>query len=549
MAALIELVTPSRRMASDDGFGWNDWNDLWRDGGLATLLQTTLFQQQEEIPDATFGSLVLSAYLRNSVVFSCLAIRARLFSEARFQFQQLRRGRPGNLFGTQALALLEHPEPGKTTRDLLQSAILDADLGGNGFNIGRTDAIRRVRPDWMSIAYGSHGKATELGSWDADAEIIGFGYHPGGYGSGEKVQVFGPEEVAHFAPTKDPLARNRGISLLTAGIREIVADNGATTHKLAFFNNAATPNLALKFPPTMKKETALEWIELFEQEHRGAAQGFKTIFLGSGVEPFPVGLAFGRGGMDFATIQGKAETRIAALTGMHPVVVALSEGLSGSSLNAGNFGSAARIVGDATLRPLWGDMSGSLEPIVPPPPGSRLWTDDRDVAFLRSDVKDQAEITQMQGATIGQLVKDGFTPMSSVAAVITGDMSLLEHTGLTSVQLLPPGPQPTAYRTTREFWAIDAPLSAYGTIAKGTELPPDNLLVAAYPSLFEPVVEHPALIVSRVDVTQKRIELLRAGRPAGVNSLARELNVSRETVRRRLKDEANAPAAADGGPG
>jgi hypothetical protein len=53
-------------------------------------------------------------------------------------------------------------------------------------------------------------------------------------------------------------------------VREVLADNAATTHKLSFLTQAATPNLALKFPPTMSKDKALEWIELFEQEHRGA---------------------------------------------------------------------------------------------------------------------------------------------------------------------------------------------------------------------------------------------------------------------------------------
>ncbi len=545
MAALIERLAPPRRAGSVDMF--DDWVGLWGLQGLGMFLQTTMAQQQEETPDGTFASLVVGGYLRNPVVFSSLAIRARLFSDATFRFQQMRNGEPGNLFGTPALQVLEHPQPGWSTRDLLQTAILDADLGGNAFLLGRTDAIRRERPDWMSIAYGSRGRATDLGSWDPDAEIIGFGYHPGGYGSGEKVLAFGPEEVCHFAPTKDPLARNRGISLLTAGLREIMADNAATTHKLAFFNNAATPNLALKFPPAMKKEAALEWIELFEQEHRGASKGFKTIFLGAGVEPLPVGLALGPEGMDYAKLQGRAETRIAALTGMHPVVAALSEGLQGSSLNAGNFGSAARLVGDATLRPLWGDMAGSLETIVRPPrPGTRVWYDEKHVGFLRSDVADQADIIQKNGQTIGQLVKDGFTPESSVAAVVTGDMNLLVHTGMTSVQLMPPLTTPAAaYRVVRTFWSIDVPYAVLGTIPEGTIVPPEHPILSAYPSMFEPVADVPLLplrlggpsqIVTREQVLAKRIELLRLGQPAGHNSIARALSVSPDTIRRRLRD-------------
>lgn len=592
MTALIESIAPqsqSGRMASINSF--DDWVGLWGLDGLPMMLQTTM-GRTEETSDGSFVGLVQGAYLRNSIVFACLAVRARLFSEARFQFQQLRRGTPGNLFGTADLALLERPEPGKTTRDLLQSAILDADLGGNGFLLGRPDAIRRVRPDWMTIAYGSKRRDSELGSWDPDAEVIGYGYYPGGYGSGEKVITYLPEEIAHFAPTKDPLARNRGVSLLTAGLREVLGDNAATTGKLAFFNNAMTPNLALKFPPGMSKEKALEWIELMEQEHRGATKFFKTIFLGAGVEPVPVGLNFKD--MDFTSVMAKAETRIAALTGMHPIIVPLSEGLQGSSLATDKVGSAARLVGDATLRPLWGDMAASLETIVRPFPGTRLWYDDRYVPFLRNDVKDQAEITQKNAATIGQLVKDGFTAESAKDYVNTSDVNVLEHTGLVSVQLQPPGAQipggqaqmmsvfvgrlrellaegwrpatsideaivlhalsavagrgfevadrPSAYRATRDFWAVSEPLARLGTIAKGQVVPAEHALVAEFPSQFEPDGEAPLLtagsasLVTRAQILARKAALEAAGRPAGYDSLARALNVSRETVRRRLAE-------------
>jgi hypothetical protein len=586
MAALIENLAPRRQAGPISSF--DDWIGLWGLDSLGMTLQTTM-PRQEEVADGTFFGLVSSAYLRNSVVFACLAIRARLFGEARFQFQQLRGGRPGALFGTPDLNLLENPEPGKTTRDLLSTAILDADLGGHGVLLGRSDRIRRLRPDWVTIAYGSKGRATDLGSWDPDAEIIGFGYYPGGPTSGIPPETFLPEEIGHFTPTKDPLARNRGISLLTAGLREVLADSASTTHKLAFFQNAATPNLALKFPATMDRAKAQEWIELFEQEHRGASKAFRTIFLGAGVEPFPVGLNFVD--MDYAKIQGRAETRIAMLTGMHPVVVALSEGLQGSSLNTGNFGQAARLVGDATLRPLWGDIAGSLQSIMPPPPGTRLWYDDRDIAFLREDVKDQAEITKNNAATIGQLVKDGFTSSSAIEAVVAGDMNRLVHTGLVSVQLQPPGAtmpsqaqavrvsvgelrdllaagfrpstaideelvrhallhdqgrrlngagRSATYRATRTFWPAQEPLARLGTIEEGQEID-DDLVVATYPSLFAPVPVPPQLSMrgGQIDVSAEQILTTRraleaAGRPAGYASLARELKVGEMTIRRRL---------------
>ena len=69
----------------------------------------------------------------------------------------------------------------------------------------------------------------------------------------------------------------------------------------------------------------------------------------------------------------------------------------------------------------------------------RLWYDSRDVPFLREDQKDAADIQNRQAATINALIMAGFTPESSVAATSAEDWDLLKHTGLVSVQLLPPG--------------------------------------------------------------------------------------------------------------
>jgi hypothetical protein len=70
---------------------------------------------------------------------------------------------------------------------------------------------------------------------------------------------------------------------------------------------------------------------------------------------------------------------------------------------------------------------------------SELWYDTSDMPILREDAKDAAEIQRVQADTITALVKDGFSPESSVAAVMGQDMSLLKHTGLVSVQLWKPG--------------------------------------------------------------------------------------------------------------
>src|SRR3954464_7277817 len=82
-----------------------------------------------EMP-ANFQGYVEDAYKSNGVVFACMLVRMLLFSEARLQYRKVVKGRPGELFGTQDLALLERPWPNATTGDLLSRMIQDADLAG-----------------------------------------------------------------------------------------------------------------------------------------------------------------------------------------------------------------------------------------------------------------------------------------------------------------------------------------------------------------------------------------------------------------------------------
>jgi hypothetical protein len=73
----------------------------------------------------------------------------------------------------------------------------------------------------------------------------------------------------------------------------------------------------------------------------------------------------------------------------------------------------------------------------------RLWYDDRDVSFLQEDVLDNAEIRSKDATTMRTLVDGGFDPDSVIAAVTTGDMTLLTHSGTLSVQLQPPSDTPS----------------------------------------------------------------------------------------------------------
>ena len=360
MTALINSLV--RRPAATAGnISLDEWAQLLQMGTFPAALNQTLAGSREDV-EGTFAGLVQGAYRANGIIFACMVTRLFLFSEARFVFQQLRGGRTGDLFGTPELTLLEDPEPGKTTGDLLLRILLEADLAGTSFVVRRPNRIKTLRPDWTAILIGSSSASPreDISPQDVDAEYVGVVHVPGGFGSGNEPQTYTAEEVVPYAPTPDPLSRYRGTSWILPVLREVMGDSAATRHKLQFFENAATPNMIVTLDPAISIAKAREWIELFDQEHAGVLNAYRTAYLGGGASASAVGSNMRQ--MDFRNVREADEVRIAAASGVHPVVVGLSEGLQGSSLNSGNFTAARRLVADRTLRPLWRNLSGNLGP-------------------------------------------------------------------------------------------------------------------------------------------------------------------------------------------
>src|SRR5690349_16613791 len=105
-----------------NGISIYDWAKMFRPGAQVTYGGT---RYQAYKPDSAGTSPGADFYDSNPVVFACLAARVLLFAEARFQFQRMRAGRPGDYFGTPDLQRLEVPWPGHSTRDFLAQVEMD----------------------------------------------------------------------------------------------------------------------------------------------------------------------------------------------------------------------------------------------------------------------------------------------------------------------------------------------------------------------------------------------------------------------------------------
>lgn len=382
-------------------------------------------------------SYTQAAFSQSGVLFSVIAVRALVFSGVRFLWQQLKRGQTGDLFDSFDLRVLSTPWVGGTTQDLLLRMELDATLAGNSYWLRDRNELVRLRPDWVQVILEPRMIQGNM----VGHRKIGFAYWEGGYRqNGPEPALFRPSEVAHYAPMPDPLAVYRGMSWITPVIPQIIGDKEMTRHKNSFFANAATPQLSVSLDKAVSREQFEAFIDKFDDKYTGSQNAYKTMFLGGGADVKVIGTNFQQ--MDFSNVQGKSETLIAAAGGVPPIIVGLSEGLASATYS--NYSQARRRFADGTLHPLWANAAGSLGQLFNRPkdlPGTsaRLWYDASENPFLLEDRKDAAEIEGRKASTIRQLIDAGFKPESVVSAVQAEDMSRLQHSGLYSVQLQPPG--------------------------------------------------------------------------------------------------------------
>jgi hypothetical protein len=358
----------------------------------------------------------------NAVIFGLIDRRLSVFTEARFKYRSLQ---DKHLFGDKSLARLEVPWPDGTTGDLLARAEQDVSLGGNFYVRDTGDQLERLRPDWVTIV--SEIVETPTGQV---RRVIGFWYQP--VGDPNRDDDFYPvAEVAHWAPTPDPLNNFRGMSWLTPIIRELSGDIRMTEYREAFFKNAATPNLVIKYTTKMAPERITRLQNRLRERHTGPDGAYGTLVLDEGADLEVVGKDMA--GSAFDALQAAGETRIAMAAGVPPIVAGLRQGMQASAI--GEYQQALRAFADLKIRPNWRGICGALAKLVQVPPGAELWYDTSDVSALQAGEQDKASTISTLADTMSKWIMAGYEPDSVTAAAVAGDPSLLKHSGLVSVQM------------------------------------------------------------------------------------------------------------------
>ncbi len=419
---LIERI--ARRPQAEARYSFESWM-----ADIGQMLSRPSWQasaERGERIESNLDGYVAGGLKANGIVWTCVLARLLLFSEIRFQW---RRQSDRKLFGTPELGVLENPGPDTSTGEMLAGMEIDVSMAGNWFGVRRygPDRIVRLRPDWVEILSSNDG---------IDSQVLAYAYTDGGPASGKDPVILDVSEVAHYSPYPDPTAKHRGMSWITPVIRDIEADQGFTDHKRKFVDNAAVIPYAVTYPD-ISEERFAQVVEAFKKSHEGPKNPWRSLHLAGGADVKSLGVDLRA--LDFKNVQGGGETRVCSAARVPAVVAGISEALGGSSLNQGNYGMARRQFGDGFAHPHWRMACAAVAKLLPAQPGADLWYDASEVSFLREDHKDAAEATSTAAAAMRQLVDGGFEPDSVVAAVTSGDLSLLQKTGLVSVQLLPPG--------------------------------------------------------------------------------------------------------------
>jgi len=412
----------------------------WEGMASGAAVMTTSYGEpdREQLPPGLAGQ-ALQANGTSSVVFAAEAVRMALFAEARFQFQAKD---DKHLFGNTSLAKLEEPfGPDSTEGDLLARMEQDAGLMGNAYvwDAPGEGRLVRLRPDWTTIV----SEVVNVGGGGWYRRKVGYFWEPPKSILDEGKGFFVPaDECVHWAPIPDPQADFRGMSWLTAAVREVQGDSGLTQYKIRYLENAATPNLLIKYAQKLSPATVDSLRERVTARYGGVTNAFKTLILDQGADTTVVGNSLQQ--MDFSAVSAVGVERILA-DAMVPGVLVGLEPLRGAGRG---YQESMQKLANLWARPQWRSVCGALSQLLDVPAGNRLWFDTSDIAALQDGELEKGQAALVKAQALLALVQAGYTHESAVATVDSMDLSQLKAGGLgtpataSPVQHLLPQQQP-----------------------------------------------------------------------------------------------------------
>jgi HK97 family phage portal protein len=315
----------------------------------------------------------------NSIVLAGLKWESDAFTEAPFCVRKRKGPSAWEIVEGHPLTLLmQTPNPFWDEAQLLQACRMSYSLDGNAYLYKRRSAAGKVVELWWM----PHWQVSP--SWDKDGQEFLTHYE---YRVNNRVTRLKTEDVIHFRDGTDPANYRKGLSRLSAVLKEICTDNERATFSAAVLRNGGVPSVVIspmesgEFPMGKSPDTISRlWMEKTTGDRRG--------------EPFVSELpmkidkpGFNPSELILDKIARIPETRISAALRIPAIVLGLEAGLAHATysnyeqaLKAAYYHNvipAYRVFAATIDRALLGEMMG--------PSMCRSGFDTSDVQALQED--------------------------------------------------------------------------------------------------------------------------------------------------------------------
>lgn len=304
-----------------------------------------------------------------------------------------------------AVNLVNFPNPFMDRHQIWGPTVFDLVVSGNAY--------------WRKVRSGV-GKPVELWPipfyqiepvWKSDGSEFISGYRFKQDGQNRIIPV---SDVIHFRhAVSDPANPRKGLSPLTAALREICTDNEAATYTAALLRNSGVPgalispdpagsgNTELVFERRQREDLVALWKSKFTGDHRGEPL---VVPVPMRVQPF----SFDPEKMVIDRISDRAEERICALLGIPPVVLGLGTGLRNASAKA-SFEDSRRAAYEGCILPWQSRLAATLDRQLLPDFAESAgytfqWNTTRVSAFQESN--SELASRAIQGFQAGILTRD-----------------------------------------------------------------------------------------------------------------------------------------------
>lgn len=383
----------------------------------------TAGNEQPEPVQRDYANAADQGYRQNELVFACIQEYITSASEAKLVVGN--KDSDGVLVPTsqqRALSLVDEPNASMDTVAFLEALHMQLLIGGNAYlftprsNIGTISGMYWLRPDRVRVIPDQMTGGAKAYRYTLDR-----------YTLGAKQYIIPAEYIGHHKTT-DPINDWYGLGNLQVLAKMVNLDSDATDFGRAVFENKGVPAGFLKVARKINSQDEADAIRRNWHARFAGKANWQRIGVLDEDASYEK-LANGMGEMALPDLRNLTESRICAAFGVPPIIVGAKVGLDSATYS--NYGQAKESFWEETLLPAYNRAAAFFTRALRDTPdfrGMEFAFDFSQVRALADDVKQQAEVQQINANTASILIKAGYEP-DSVTDVLKLPEGLV-HTGM-----------------------------------------------------------------------------------------------------------------------